>query len=187
MSVVQSCTFCCMPFESACTCLSPHSLELDAVEQPPCGLASLARRHALELAVVREHLDHLAATVEPALLGEVGDRIGAASESTGRPFSSTSPESGLQDVRDHPDHRGLARPVGAKQGEDLARGDLEADPVDYRAAVVDLGDLSNFEHEMRSSRGRTGRVGQGAGAHKRRWTRCRNPRRVARAGRARIP
>ncbi len=84
--------------------------------------------------------------VEQELLRHVTDQAMAASRARGLATSTRSRARRLQ-AEDHPEQRRLSRPVRSDQARELARRDLEADPVEDRAPgqphadAVDLQDL----------------------------------------------
>ena len=104
----------------------------------------VAAAQSLELAQVGQHLDDLAAAVQPALLGQVADPVQVG------PLHRVAEDRhvtrvGPVDVQQHADQRGLAGAVGAEQPEDLAGVHLQAH-VAHRAHIAEgLADLLDRE------------------------------------------
>ena len=81
-------------------------------------------------------------------------RVCSVNRSRGVPKSSTSPPCCGGQAEDAAHERGLARPVGAEQGDDLARVQLEVDAADHepvgvaerRAVQADEGGVVGHEH-----------------------------------------
>src|SRR5262249_47930252 len=110
-----------------------------------CGSERRGGGEAFELAVVRQHLEHLRATIEPALFRQVCDRaLNAGADLLAVELDLA--RVGTQGVRDHAKQRGLAPARGPRQREDLAGAYLERDAVDHRAPAVALGDIPYSKH-----------------------------------------
>ena len=88
-----------------------------------------ALRHAVQRGEEAQHIDHLHAHVEAALLREVAPR--AARQAVVRAtLPGDAPRIGAQDVEDDAHAGGLARAIGAEQPKDAPRLDGEAHPVE---------------------------------------------------------
>ena len=138
---------------------------------PPLLLQPLAqareeREHASRSSLIcaspfapreRAHLQvllHRHPREDPPPLGRLADahlrRCGAAAHASIRcPFSSTSPSRGLDDARDRPQRRRLARAVGADQRDDLARLDLQRDALERVDVAVVRVDVAQLERRHR--------------------------------------
>jgi len=93
-------------------------------------------------------LMHREVAEDPAPLGDVGDA--EPDDAVGRDapevlaLEADAPPEGRQ-ARDRPEHRGLAGPVRADQGDDLARPHREGHAVERADAVVAQGEVADLE------------------------------------------
>ena len=134
----MNCTFCDMPFDSACTFLSAVA---DSPRRASHESASRARRRGARPSARRSsgaaadrHL-----LVEAALLGQVADAVvrrdrTAVAENVDRAAVRQ------QDVHDHPQRRRLARAVGSDEAVDHAFGHLQRQRIDGHRLAEALAD-----------------------------------------------
>ena len=118
-TAATNCTFWDMPFESASTCRSAQSWQLQPREPVVDDGVELGEAAPFEPAVVAKQAADGHLLVEPAFFRQVADAIarGCGVDATRAP---RSPLVRQQDVHDHPERRGLAGAVRADEAVDGA-------------------------------------------------------------------
>jgi hypothetical protein len=97
---------------------------------------------------VLQVLDHPHLGVERSRLGQVAD-LGPDPPRLPRHVQAVHghrARRGRQVAGDHPDRRGLARAVGAEEGDDVARLDLEIERIDRHEMAESLGEALGDDH-----------------------------------------
>src|SRR5215210_5196483 len=125
-----------------------HLERLDQLGDPP---RRRARVQAVHLDDEAEELAPGQLLVEVGLVGHVGDELPGPLRGRREPADPDRARAGRQQAADHLDRRGLARTVGAEEGEQLAGADPQVEPVDGPLAAEGLGHLPQFDHGRGSS------------------------------------
>ena len=127
-----------------------------AVEEDPVGHRLLAEEDVVGHAQDGDEHEMLVDHVDPARdrVGRAGDPDGGAVQ---QDLALVRPRQAIEDVHE----RRLARPILAEEGMDLARADLEVDPIVRDHARVALRDPAHLE---RRGEARAGLVRHGRGS-----------------------
>ena len=137
-------TFCAMPFDSCRSVCRAHSRESERLEPASDHRIELARRPALEPAVVPKQAAHRHLFVEAALFREITDVV-ARGVRTALAEHGDLAAIGQDDVHDHPDRCRLAGSVRPDEAVDRSVGHVERHVVDGAMRAERLADAANVD------------------------------------------